>query len=68
MRLDDSFVASFSPQNSKNLLNILADLNNIVVWMFLIYSMISNYSRFFFQFFGDCSNLTNHNWYHVTLT
>ena len=44
-----SWSDSKSPQMSRTLLSILADLKSAVVWM------VS----------GDCTECTNHNWYHL---
>ena len=51
---------SNSHQGSRNLLRILANLNNAEV---SILQLISNSSTFF-QVFGNCSTCTNYNWNH----
>ena len=55
---------SKSLQVSRTLLSILANLNNAVVWMVLILSLIFNSFSLFFQTFGDHSKCPNYNWYH----
>ena len=42
----------------------LADLNNVLVRMVLILSLISNSSSIFYKSLGDCSKHTSCTWYH----
>ena len=53
-----------SPRVSRTLLSFLADFNNVVVWIVLILSLVSNSSSFYFQTVWDHSKRTNYNWYH----
>ena len=57
---------SKSPQISRTLLNILSDLNNSVVW---IVSTSSNFPvlQSLYQYFRDCSECSDYNWYHYHL-
>ena len=55
---------SKSPQVSRTLLSILADLNNAVVRMVSTRVFISKSSSPCYQTFGDCTERTNYNWYH----
>ena len=54
---------SKSPQVSRALLSILADLNNAVVWMVSTRPFISKSSDSFINPFSDCTKSTNYNWY-----
>ena len=55
---------SKSSQVSRTLLSILADLNNVVVWMVSILPLISTSSSLFYKACGDHSKHTNYNCYH----
>ena len=48
---------SKSPQESRTLLSILADLNNVVVWIVSSRPFISKFSSL------DCTKSTHYNWY-----
>ena len=52
---------SKSSQVFRTLLSILINLNNLVDFMVLILSLVSNS----FKAFGDCSKRTNNNWCHL---
>ena len=51
---------SKSPQVSRTLLNIMADLNNAVVWTVSTRPVIL---KSLYQSFGDYTKSTNYNWY-----
>ena len=51
-----------SPQVSRTLFSILADLNNIVFWMVL--SSYFQMHQSLYQSFGDCTGCVNNNSYH----
>ena len=53
-----------SPQVSKTLLSILADLNNSVVWIVSTRLLISKSPSFCTDPFGDCTKSTDYNLYH----
>ena len=53
---------SKSPQAFRTLLNILADLNNAVVWMVSTRPLITMSSSL--CTFDDCTKRTTYNWYH----
>ena len=55
---------SKSPQVSRSLHTILADLKNDIVWMILASRLISNSSSNPFHSFADRSQHTNYNWSH----
>ena len=55
---------SKSLQVIRTLLSILANLNNALVWIVLIWPPISNSSRPSFQVFVNCSSCSNYNSYH----
>ena len=52
------------PQVSRTLLNILADLNNAVIWMISTRPATSKSFSHFYQFFGDCTECASYNWHH----
>ena len=55
---------SKSPQVSRTLLLILADLNNAIFWMVSIRPPFSNPSNLLSRSLGISSKCTNYNWYH----
>ena len=55
---------SKSPQVSRTLLSILADLSNAVVWIVSTCLLISKFSSPLYQSFGNCTKSANYNWYH----
>ena len=54
---------SKSPQISRTLLSILADLNKAVVWMVSTHPLISKSFSPCVNLLIDCSKSTNYNWY-----
>ena len=56
-----------SPQVSRTLLSILADLNNAVDCMFSTCPIVSKFLSSFYQSFGDCTKSIIYNWYHRQL-
>ena len=54
-------------KSPKTLLNILAHLNNAVVWMISTCPFISKSSCPLYQSFCDCTKSTNDNWYNLHL-
>ena len=54
---------SKSPQFSRTLPGILADLNNVVVWMVSTGPLIFKSSSPFYKSLGNCTKSRNYNWY-----
>ena len=52
------------PQVFKTLLSILADFNNVGIWMVSVLPLISSFSNHFFKTFGDYFKCTNFKRYH----
>ena len=53
-----------SPQFSRTLLSLQADVNNTLLSMVSNRPLISKSPLFHYQFFGDCTKSTNNNWYY----
>ena len=55
---------SKSPQIPRTVFNVLANLNNAVVWMVSTRSVITQVLQFLYQPFIDCTERAIYNWYH----
>ena len=63
LKLAKSSTGSKSPQVSRTLLSILAELNNAIVWMVFNFYVVGPFNNPF----GDHSKCTHYNWYHCRL-